>query len=88
MCALSSGEDRLCGLARQGRYFYAGLRDLLALVQDMGSIPIRCYSEEAVNVGLCQWGWEKAQLALMRLGVAAGDRTFVETVNQSLIITL
>ena len=61
---------------------------LLALVQDMGSIPIRRYSEEAVNVGLCQWGWEKAQLALMRLGVAAGDRTFVETVNQSLIITL
>ena len=51
---------------------------LLALVQDMGSIPIRCYSEEAVNVGLCQWGWEKAQLALMRLGVAAGNRTFVE----------
>ena len=31
---------------------------------------------------------EKAQLALMRLGVAAGDRTFVETVIQSLIITL
>ena len=51
---------------------------LLALVQDMGSIPIRCQWELAVDVGLFQWGFGKARLAMVKLGLAAGNRTFVD----------
>ena len=48
-----------------------------ALLHDMGSIPIRCQWELAVDVGLFQWGFGKARLAMVKLGLAAGNRTFV-----------
>ena len=44
----------------------------------MGSIPIRRQWGFAVDVGLFQWGLVKARLALMKLVLAAGNRTSVD----------